>query len=143
MFVEGKPRTVFFLQTLYFTAFIATVEQIITYALGEHDPGSAQDWRTSNDFCSPEKQIFNFTDEDLGKGYDKLQESVTVTSPTHCRGKATHLNQLFICYKSYRRAAKVFFVDIQHYKLTFCFKHFIGVALQKFLCNKFFICRHP
>ena len=53
MFVEGKPRTVFFLQTLYFTAFIATVEKIITYALGEHDPGSAQDWRTSNDFCSP------------------------------------------------------------------------------------------
>ena len=35
------------------TAFIATVEKIITYALGEHDPGSAQDWRTSNDFCSP------------------------------------------------------------------------------------------
>ena len=53
MFVEGTPRTVFFLQTLYFTAFIATVEKIITYALGEHDPGSAQDWRTSNDFCSP------------------------------------------------------------------------------------------
>ena len=53
MFVEVKPRTVFFLQTLYFTAFIATVEKIITYALGEHDPGSAQDWRTSNDFCSP------------------------------------------------------------------------------------------
>ena len=50
---EGKQRTVFFLQTLYFTAFIATVEKIITYALGEHDPGSAQDWRTSNDFCSP------------------------------------------------------------------------------------------
>ena len=48
MFVEGKPRTVFFLQTLYFTAFIATVEKIITYALGEHDPGSAQNWRTSS-----------------------------------------------------------------------------------------------
>ena len=57
MFVEGKPRTVFFLQTLYFTAFIATVEKIITYALGEHDPGSAQDWRTSNDFCSPGHQM--------------------------------------------------------------------------------------
>ena len=53
MFVEVKPRTVFFLQTLYFTAFIAKVEKIITNALGEHDPGSAQDWRTSNDFCSP------------------------------------------------------------------------------------------
>ena len=23
------------------------------YALGEHDPGSAQDWKTSSDFCSP------------------------------------------------------------------------------------------
>ena len=57
MFVEGKPRTVFFLQTLYFTAFIATVEKIITYALGEHDPGSAQNWRTSNDFCSPAERI--------------------------------------------------------------------------------------
>ena len=53
MFVEVKLRTVFFLQTLYFRAFIATVGKIITYALGEHDPGSAQDWRTSNDFCSP------------------------------------------------------------------------------------------
>ena len=41
MFVEGKPRAVFFLQMLYFMAFIATVEKIITYALGEHDPGSA------------------------------------------------------------------------------------------------------
>ena len=39
MFVEGKPRTVFFLQTLYFMPFIETVEKIITYALGEHDPG--------------------------------------------------------------------------------------------------------
>ena len=57
MFVEVKPRTVFFLQALYFTAFIATVEKIITYALGEHDPGSAPDWRTSNDFCSPDHQL--------------------------------------------------------------------------------------
>ena len=53
MFVEGKPWIVFFLQTLYFTAFIATVEKIITYALGELDPWSAQNWRTSNNFCSP------------------------------------------------------------------------------------------
>ena len=53
MFVEGKPWIVFFLQTLYFMAFIETVEKIITYALGEHDPGSAPVWRTSNDFCSP------------------------------------------------------------------------------------------
>ena len=34
MFVEGKSRTVFFLlQTLLFMAFLATVQQIITYAL--------------------------------------------------------------------------------------------------------------
>ena len=39
MFVEGKPRTVFFLQTLV-TAFIATVEKVITCALGENDPGT-------------------------------------------------------------------------------------------------------
>ena len=30
-----------------------TVEKIITCALGEHDPGSAQVWRTSSNFCSP------------------------------------------------------------------------------------------
>ena len=35
------------------TAFVATVQKIITYALGAHDPGSAQDGRTSNDFCTP------------------------------------------------------------------------------------------
>ena len=52
MFVEGKPWIVFFLQTLYSMAFIEKVEKIITYALGEHDHGSAQVWRTSNDFCS-------------------------------------------------------------------------------------------
>ena len=33
MFVEGKSRTVFFLQTLLFTAFLATAQKIITYAL--------------------------------------------------------------------------------------------------------------
>ena len=53
MFVEGKPRTLFPPDTL-FTAFIARVEKIITYALGEHDPGSAQVWRTSNDFFNPD-----------------------------------------------------------------------------------------
>ena len=34
-------------QNTIFTAFIATVEKNITYALGEHDPGSAQNWRKS------------------------------------------------------------------------------------------------
>ena len=54
MFVEGKPRTVFFPPDTLFTTFVATVQKIITYALGAHDPGSAQDGRTSNDFCTPE-----------------------------------------------------------------------------------------
>ena len=35
------------------TLFIATVEKIITYALGEHYPGSAQDGRTSSEMSSP------------------------------------------------------------------------------------------
>ena len=45
-----------------FTAFIATVEKIITYALGEHDPGSAHNWRTSNELCSPgtRQQLIDF-----------------------------------------------------------------------------------
>ena len=46
MFVEGKPRTVFFPPDTLFTAFVATVQKIITCALGEHDPGSAQYERT-------------------------------------------------------------------------------------------------
>ena len=33
MFVEVKPRTVFFLQTLYFTAFIVTVVKIMEYMI--------------------------------------------------------------------------------------------------------------
>ena len=33
MFVEGKSKTVFFLQALLFTAFLATAQRIITYAL--------------------------------------------------------------------------------------------------------------
>ena len=36
-------------------AFIVTVEKIIiTYVLGEHNPGSAQNLKTSNDFCTAE-----------------------------------------------------------------------------------------
>ena len=60
MFVEGKPRTVFFSPDTLFTAFVATIQKMITYALGEHDPGSAQDWRTSNDFCSPARIYLEF-----------------------------------------------------------------------------------
>ena len=56
MFFEGKPRTEqnFFPPDTLFTAFVATVQKIITYALGAHDSGSAQDGRTSNDFCTPD-----------------------------------------------------------------------------------------
>ena len=43
-------------QNTLFYVFLSTVITIITYALGEHDPGSAQDWRTSNDFCSPDQE---------------------------------------------------------------------------------------
>ena len=35
---------------LFFTANIATVEKMLTIALLEHDPGSAQDWRPSSDW---------------------------------------------------------------------------------------------
>ena len=31
-----------------FTAFVATVQKIITYALGAHDPGSAQDGKMTS-----------------------------------------------------------------------------------------------
>ena len=37
MFVEGKPRTVFFPPDTLFTAFVATGQKIMTYALGAHD----------------------------------------------------------------------------------------------------------
>ena len=33
----------------HFRALIATAEKLITYALGEHDPGSAQNGRTSSE----------------------------------------------------------------------------------------------
>ena len=53
MFVEVKPRTVFFLKTLFFTAFIATVEKIITLEnmiLGQLRIGERQ--TTSAALCS-------------------------------------------------------------------------------------------
>ena len=37
------------LKMLYFTAFMATVEKVISYVLGEHDPESAQNGRTSSE----------------------------------------------------------------------------------------------
>ena len=46
MFVEGKPRHS--IRGIYCNSW-----KSITYALGEHDPGSAQDWRMSDDFFSP------------------------------------------------------------------------------------------
>ena len=35
------------------------IEKIIKYALGEHDPESAQDWRTSSDLWSPDEELHN------------------------------------------------------------------------------------
>ena len=55
MFVEGSQELSFFLQTLLFTAFVVTVQKIITYALVQlwaHDPGSAQDGSMSHDLCT-------------------------------------------------------------------------------------------
>ena len=52
-FCWREAKNCFFLLTLFLMVFIVTVEEIIIYALGKHDPGSAQNWRTSNDFCSP------------------------------------------------------------------------------------------
>ena len=37
-----------------FMVCVSTVENIITYVLGEHDPGSAQDLRTSSDLWRPD-----------------------------------------------------------------------------------------
>ena len=65
---SGSPTEITLL-----TAFIATVKKIITYALGEHDPGSAQDWRTSHDFCSPVCCMYCFK----GNGISAVVEQET------------------------------------------------------------------
>ena len=41
------------LKTLYFLVFLVTVEEIFTFALGEHDPWSVQAGRTSSEIQSP------------------------------------------------------------------------------------------
>ena len=42
MFVEEtQDQNFFFIHLLTLTAFIMTIEKIITYTLGENDPGSA------------------------------------------------------------------------------------------------------
>ena len=38
-------------QNTLFLAFMATVEKIMTYTLGEHGPKPAQDWKTSGNLC--------------------------------------------------------------------------------------------
>ena len=43
--------------TMFFEVVHTFPQQGIKFALGEHDPGSAQDWRTSNDLCSPGPHI--------------------------------------------------------------------------------------
>ena len=40
-------------QTLHFTALMSVVEKSVTYALVEHDPGSAQDGKTASEIKSP------------------------------------------------------------------------------------------
>ena len=61
MFVEGKPRTIFYPPDALITAFVAMVQKITTYALAAHDPGSAQDGRMSNNFCTPGMHLFLLT----------------------------------------------------------------------------------
>ena len=61
MFVEGKPRTIFYPPDALITAFVAMVQKITTYALAAHDPGSAQDVRMSNNFCTPGMHLFLLT----------------------------------------------------------------------------------
>ena len=53
--IKNKEKTekINQMTTPYCSAFMATVENIIAYMLGEHDPGSAQDWRTSSDLWRP------------------------------------------------------------------------------------------
>ena len=55
MFVEGSQEQSFFLQTLLFTPFVATVQKIMTYAL----VSTAQDGSTSHDFCTTVRSIHN------------------------------------------------------------------------------------
>ena len=43
-------------RTVYFTAFFATAEKIIAYALWEHDHGSALNWRTSGNLWRPGRE---------------------------------------------------------------------------------------
>ena len=61
MFVAGKPRTIFYPPDALITAFVAMVQKITTYALAAHDPGSAQDGRMSNNFCTPGMHLFLLT----------------------------------------------------------------------------------
>ena len=48
---------------LDFTAFMATVRKIITYAQGEHDSGTAQNGRSSGKMWSPETCSGQMTDQ--------------------------------------------------------------------------------
>ena len=49
LFVNHMTQNTLRLLSKHLTAFITMVEKIITYGLGEHDPGSSQDWRMSSD----------------------------------------------------------------------------------------------
>ena len=52
------------LKTLHITAFMLVVEKTITFVLGDRDPGSAQDGRTSSDLWTPVSQrIFVWSEQ--------------------------------------------------------------------------------
>ena len=53
MFVEGKSRTVFFRQTLLFTAFIATIQKVITYVLVSTWSKVSSGWEQVPRFMQP------------------------------------------------------------------------------------------
>ena len=60
------------------------VQQIITFALGEHDPGSAQDGRTSNDFFTPGCIVANMSSVTHAKG---------ILNPLHLFQNSKHFQE--------------------------------------------------
>ena len=56
LFFDQK-KSIYDLKHTFFTAFMATVETIITFALGQHDLGWSQDLRTPRDFWTPAQLI--------------------------------------------------------------------------------------
>ena len=60
-------------------AFMLAVEKIITFVLGERDPGSAQDWRTSCDLWTPvSERIFVWSEQITLNSQEPRPELATV-----------------------------------------------------------------